>query len=250
VNPNYLMPNAFSYVRTSLVLFALFQSFGTEPLQILWTKTNALPSISISPDGRMVATATGPVHIRNVSDGEIVKTIVEADFSAGALRFSPDGSYLAASGSRQTVIWNTRDWQKLYTFPNINFSAPPAAFSPVSPSVAVGSSGPNGFVIELHSVLSGQLIVSWTNLTSVGNELRFSPDGSKLAAGLGLRGTGVSLSVFDPDTGNRLWNVPTANAYGVGSVTYSHDGRMIATGSDYMNFYGPIRSGMPKTVTT
>ncbi|GAA4160027.1 hypothetical protein GCM10022251_37390 [Phytohabitans flavus] len=93
------------------------------------TATRDLTSVDISSDGRLVAAADrrtyeqgGRVHVHRVADGTTV-TVLTTDATTGAVRFSPDGRYLAANvrlvvnGQFASVVrvFRTSDWSTVQT---------------------------------------------------------------------------------------------------------------------------------------
>src|SRR5262249_12052568 len=67
------------------------------------------PSVSLSPDGTLAATATldGFGQIWNVKTGQLVSEVKGHDFFIGATAFSPDGKTLATASNDSTVLlWN------------------------------------------------------------------------------------------------------------------------------------------------
>ena len=73
--------------------------------------------VAFSPDGThcVVSDWEDQVHIRNVSDGEIVQTFSLAGHDAMAAGFSPDGKFLASAGANISpiVIWDLQTGQRV-----------------------------------------------------------------------------------------------------------------------------------------
>jgi WD40 repeat protein len=194
--------------------------------------------VAVSPDGRYAASpGNAGVQIWSVTNGAKV-TSLSHGFWIANLAFSPDGNYLVAAGGTPPLsVWRVSDWSPAYTLSDV--SPGPAAFSPDSSLLAVASNT----VIQLRRATNGLLLTSWTNPpVALGgiNTLAFSPDGTKLASGAGLRGSDTNLKIWSVPSGSLLLNIPTAQTYTVGFAAFSPDGQLVATaGGEYP--YGPAQ---------
>lgn len=208
------------------------------PPTIVWqTAANnsyGLSPLAVSPDGAIVATlgADNAVQIRRMSNGSPLLSLPGNTLWIGDLAFSPDGTYLASGGGDNIVrVWRTLDWSLAYSIPTIR-QGPPVAFAPDSATLAIG----NGSEIELRRASNGAAFQSWT-ATASGEvvALAFSPDGSKLASGAGIRGQDTSLKIWEVPAGALIRSLPTAQTYSVGRIVFSPDGTQVLTGSRYLH---------------
>jgi WD40 repeat protein len=209
---------------------------------ILWqdaaTYDFTATSVAVSPDGRYAASpGNAGVQIWSVTNGVKVTSLSHGYWVAN-LAFSPDGKYLVAAGGTPPLsVWRVSNWSLAYTVSGV--SPGPATFSPDSSVLAVASNT----VIQLRRATNGVLLTSWTNppiaLGGI-NTLAFSPDGTKLASGAGLRSSDLTLKIWSVPSGSLLLNIPTAQTYTVGFATFSPDGHLIATAGGQFA-YGPAQ---------
>jgi WD40 repeat protein len=172
-----------------------------------------------------------------MADGAGVRSLVGHTFWIGELAYSPDGVYLASGSGDGTVkVWRTSNGSLAYTISNL-VQAPPIAFSPDSATLAIGV----GSEIQLRGVADGSLKGSWVATPGLVAALAFSPDGTLLASGAGARGRDTALKTWQVPDGTLRWSVPTAQAYSIGVVAFSRDGRLVLTGSDYL-YSGPMQA--------
>jgi WD40 repeat protein len=208
---------------------------------VLWEKSYAAPfaAAAISHDGTLAAiSATGSVQILRMANGSLIYQFPAHNAEISALAFSPDDTILASSGGDNAVkLWRATDWSNLLTI-DTHRQPRPIAFSPSGEFIAIG----NSTNIDIRSVTDGALIRSWRATIGDVNAVSFSPDGKRLASGAGIRGSDTRLKVWDVETSALLVNVPTAQTYGIGCLSYSPDGRFIATGNfQYSGFPGPLQ---------
>ncbi len=137
--------------------------------------------VSISPDGKRVATAGwngGNVCIWSTETGQLQHTIDEP--SPCTVQFSPDGQQLAIAAADIKVL-DTQTWQLRYRFtvsgrPNAGVSI---CFSPDSHTLAVSDS--NGRIHLVDSKRGTEYLeLSGPSFTRI-YRLIYSPDGSQLA---------------------------------------------------------------------
>jgi Caspase domain/WD domain, G-beta repeat len=180
--------------------------------------------VAISPDGLMVATSTPPlsanngltisgaakIYILKRKDGEPVTVLKNIPTRPQALRFSPDGNYLAAvlSDGCGVRIWNTKDWTVFFAddagYDNASGIAPHCSgtgkaldvdahpdttgieFSNSNKILQLVTSGDTG--IRRYMLLSsGVQLTGYASPKAIGLErpgdITFSPDKTKLLIG-------------------------------------------------------------------
>ena len=93
---------------------------------------------AFSPDGRVMArtTETGSIQLQETSTGKPLATL-EAPGGLEGIRFSPDGSHLAAMlGAHQVMLWDLRLIRKELAEMHLDWDLPP--YPPVEPAATAG----------------------------------------------------------------------------------------------------------------
>jgi WD40 repeat protein len=194
--------------------------------------------LAISPDGRMLLTADGEVHVYNLANGEHQRKLGgnRTDVGGERIAISPDGKTVALGGVGIVRVWDISSDKEVYNIPTHGGFSGGVAFSPDGKHFAWG-----GY---------GNVVRIWE--TASGKELHSnSPQGQIFHVGFGPGGTTALVSEgtvrvwdmgngrdpFAPDgrLGERL--------AGIGSVIgFSPDGKTIATGgySIRVRFFDPV----------
>ena len=139
-------------------------------------------SADISPDGKMlVTTSQGAEYasVWDVSSGNLIHTLAFDSTDDGVAKFSPDGGKIATSNVVTTILWDTKNWEKLITinaFNSTKDSKAPLVFSPNGRRIVVYNA--------IFSVTTGRKVSELVSGVAVCSA-RYSPDGSKLALALG-----------------------------------------------------------------
>lgn len=183
---------------------------------------NSVVSVSFSPDGQLIATASTDNTVKLFTpDGRLVKTLNGHSEPVTRVQFSPDGQTIASSSVDNTIKLWTRDGNAIATLRGHTSTVTSISFSPDGETIASGSIDKT---IKLWSK-NGELLrtIPAHDLTIV--SLSFSPDGQLLASG----SADNTIKLWTPQ--GRLLRTLTGHEQAVTSVTFSPDGNAIASGS-------------------
>jgi WD40 repeat protein len=197
---------------------------GTSPLS-LYTKSEAVYGLAVSPDGAKLATASWPgrVELWDTESGKPLMVISEVEH-LNDLAFSPDGQRLAGAGLI-TQVWDVSTVRPRRLFALEGHGEPPGgiAFSPDGSLLVTSSSDKT---LRLWDGRTGANVLVLEGHTKLVHRVTFSPDGLLLAS-------------VGSDNTLRLWNLPSGkplvtledHADTVTSVAFSPDGNLLLTGS-------------------
>ncbi|UKO98745.1 nSTAND1 domain-containing NTPase [Nostoc sp. UHCC 0870] len=184
---------------------------------------DGLLAVSISPDGKTLATATktGQVKFWTI-DGKLLKTISAHSQKIWHLSFSADGQKLATASADNTVkLWNT-EGKLLTTLQGHSDEVFSVNFSPNSQLIVTGSKDKN---VKLWD-LTGKLLHTFTAHNDEVLDVRFSPDSELIASA-------------SADDTVRVWSIKqqkelykfSGHGGKASEVSFSPDGQILASAS-------------------
>jgi WD40 repeat protein len=188
--------------------------------KILKGHENAVTSIAVSPNGRLIASSSidRTVRLWDARSGNAARVLRGHAGEVYAVAFSPNNERLASSSyDGRVLLWDTTSGKLLRTL-KINGWSTELDFSADSRQLAVGSQDKN---VTLFDAQTGNIRRTIETNNAVSN-LAFSPNGRYLA--LGYR----SVEIWDLQT-NKI--VKTLRQSGVTSLAFSPDSRLLASGS-------------------
>jgi WD40 repeat protein len=196
--------------------------------------------VAFSPDGQLFGSSSyGPTGEQDAADVSLrVWRAAEGaplytapgigTKGAQAFAFSPDGSLVAGVGSDGRVhLLASADGHELRAFGDSILSV---AFAPDGTAVVAGNSTPGARALRRFRVADGSELVGLGSLEMQVVAIAFSPDGKRIATGLGIAPVSGSAVMWDAGDGSRLWQagLPLVAAAG-GSLAFSPDGRRLMT---------------------
>lgn len=154
---------------------------------VRWIITGPDHSLSISPDGRMLAAGidNSIVKIWDASTGYELKDLGRQSSPVNAVPFSPDSRFLF-TGSTYGVqkFWDVATGHAVGDLDNmVNGVVVSAAFSPDGKIIAVGTGSSRGGGIELWDATTFEEVGSFFDGRDDKYSVAFSPDGKLLASG-------------------------------------------------------------------
>jgi len=178
-------------------------------------------SATLSPDGQFVAHGTpSAARVWRVSDGSLVTSIV-ADCYDG-IAFTPDNLSLICGGRQLKMFGLPQGVPSQYQTGNTN-NLDVIAYSGTGNRVAVAGADS---IISLRNTSDGNVLsqISWTGNNPI-TGLAYSPDGTKLAAGIDNK-----VTVWNT-TGLTVAANLSSHTQPVTAVAFSPDGTLLASAS-------------------
>ncbi|KAG8770711.1 hypothetical protein FRC12_004096 [Ceratobasidium sp. 428] len=196
----------------------------------VWQNKDAVFSVSVSPDGSMVASGSSDnsVCIWDAHTGRIVAGPLTGHTKyVNSVAFSSDGARVASGSDDKTIrIWDVKTEQlaagPLERHADYIFSV---TFSPDGSYITSGSDDQTARIWdtktghEVCRLYHGQNSQVWS--------VAYSPSGNCIASGSKDRG----IRIWDAQSGNMKLGPLNGHAGAIHSVTYSPDGDRIASGS-------------------
>ena len=217
----------------------LLQLWDVETGELLHTleHENFFTDVAFSPDGKMIASASGEGTLRfwNVETGQRLRTFTEHGYDIKSIAFSPDGQTLAI-GSNYTMqgddggdltLWDLDTGTLLHTLVGHSYYIIDVAFSPDGKTLT--SAGGEG-TLRFWNVETGQLLHTVNDYTTALTDIAFSPDGRILATVSGDNhvGTAPTIRLWDIGTRSLLY---TITGHPFSSIDFSPDGQILSSGS-------------------
>ncbi len=208
-------------------------------------------SVSFSPDGQTLASASGDLRLWDVATGDLLRTLTGHTEDVYSVLFSPDGKTLVSASRQEIRLWDvaTGDTLRTLTGHTGGVQVLSVSLSPDGNTLAsAGSDAWGGHNstrsdgrIRLWDVRTGDLLRTLTGHTRGVYSVAFGPDGKTLASG-----------GYHHDSAIRLWDVRTGDLLGtltghdgeVYSVAFSPDGKtLVSTSWDRTTRLWDVRTG-------
>ena len=190
---------------------------------VLTGHQDVLNSVSYSPDGKLIASASADTTIKIWrSSGELLHTLEDHQDSVLDVTFSPQGDLIASAGQDNTVkLWSI-DGKLKDTLSGHRGSVHQVAFSPQGDLIASAGEDKTVRLWNREGKLVNVLIEHEREVLAVA----FSPDGRTIATG----DRSGKLRLWNRQ--GRIINVFPAHELPIRSIDFSPDGRQIVTGGD------------------
>jgi WD40 repeat protein len=190
----------------------------------------SLYAAALAPDGRLLAVggynlpgrSWAHIHLIDILDGRIVRTLVGHNHDVTRLAFSPDGrSLISGSRDKTAIVWDVATGAARTVLKAHNGPVWGVAFSPDGRRVATGSQDHTAFLWDANA---GRALVRLDGHTDAIYAVAWSPDGRTIATGGGDR----RLALYNADGAVVRAYQPMGN--GVSSLTFSPDStRLLVT---------------------
>ncbi len=206
-------------------------------------------SVAFSPDGRRLASiAYGPAAVGQAASGELIiwdphqgqmiRRLTVPGEPGGrsrfaSVRFSLDGTRLAASAGRTLRVWNPADGQEIFT--RSSFAAPVTgiAFSPEGRRLAAAT---RDGTVTVWDAATGAAGLTLRRLAGAVDGLTYSPDGRRIVTAVGGTNRGgerrfAEVTLWDALTGQEILTLRGATAQ-LPRLTFDREGRRLAVSTD------------------
>ena len=183
-------------------------------------------SVSVSPDGRRIASAGRDKSIRiwDATSGAELMTLQKHDSPLWSVVFSPDSRRIISSDQGGTIrMWDTASGNQIMTLDGHSDMVFGLAFSQDGRRIVSAS---DDKTIKVWDAASGTELMTIRGLKHKFGPVSFSPDGSRIASG----SVNHTIKVWNAATGSEVMTLSGHN-HVITAVTFSPDGTYIASGS-------------------
>ena len=216
----------------------LYDGYTGEEVGLFTNHAGPITSVAFSPDGKTVACSNASeFYIWDVDTGNLKLTISAHTSDIETVAYSPDGKTLATAGGydESAKIWDASTGALIRSIDAHTGSVDCVVFSPDGKILATGGEDDRVNTIKLWDPTNGELQSTLTEGEEAGTlgirDIDFSPDGKKIASCEGWW-------VFGGTTVN-LWDIASlelqatlnGHAKSVYCVSFSADGKTLASGS-------------------
>ncbi len=196
---------------------------GFVPARTLAGHSDAVSSVAISPDGKLLVSGSRDetITLWDLRMGEALHIILHEGW-VGSVAFSPDGKVFAAGGAGGDIrLWDARTGEPLHTLAGHVSPVLSIAFGPGE----VLASGGEDETVRLWNTRTGELLRAVTGHGSPVFSVAISPDGGLVCSG----GKDETARLWERRTGELLHTLAGHTDW-VYSVAFSPDGSLLAGG--------------------
>jgi WD40 repeat protein len=228
-------PNGNTLAAGSSKTIKLWEMSTGKTIRSIEADKDRVKDVRFSPDGKLLASSgfEDTVKLWNVDTGTKIFSLNGHKGSVDSISFSPDGQILASGGFDNTIkLWDVVTGNEIRTLKGHKSNISDVRFSPNGKVLASGSWD---YSIKLWDVVTGNEIRTLKGHKGRVNRISFSPDGQTIASSSG--GEKETMGGSGKDNSIRIWDVNTGKeirsfkgfTYGVSNVSFSNDGRTLAS---------------------
>jgi len=205
-------------------LVSLWDATDGKKLRNMKGHAKEINSVAFSPDGRILASASGDKKITlwDVANGKKLRDLKGHSKEINSVAFSPDGRFLAsASTDEKIILWDAANGKKLRALTGHTEKVQSIAFSPDGRILASSSWDKK---IILWDVASGTSRLTLADHTKTVLCVAFSSDGRTLAGG----SFDKTIILWDAANGTHQQTL-AGHTNVVHNIAFSPDGRILAS---------------------
>ena len=215
----------------------LYDGYTGEEINLFTNHSGSITSVAFSPDGKTLAcSSSSEFYIWELETGSLKLTISANTSYIEDVVFSPDGKTLATAGGYDETaeLWEIPSGALIRSIDAHADDVNCVAFSPDGKILATGGRDDEISTIKLWDTTNGELkstLTTGKESSTLGvRDITFSPDGSKIASCEG--------SWYFGDNKVKIWDLVSlelqstlkGHVKGVLSVSFSADGKTLASG--------------------